>query len=79
MTELKERRSYFRLRGRNWFLIGLLFTGGLLAIISLVGLTFNPDLFMSFSWFVVGFLVTIAVYMLYNFKKLSDEIKEKKK
>jgi len=63
----------------NWVAIGLLITGILLAVISVVGYIFNPSLFSSFSWLVFGVIISIASYMLYNIKKIRDEMKHSKK
>ena len=59
----------------NWFAIGLLLTGALLAIINVVGFLFNPALFSSFSVVVFSVIISIASYMVYNMKKLSEELK----
>lgn len=60
----------------NWFAMGLLLTGGLLAVISIVGFAFNSYIFGSFSWVLIGFLVSIAFYLMYNIKKIADEMKK---
>lgn len=62
----------------NWFAIGLLITGAILAVIAGVGYVFNRSLFTSFSWIVFSFIGVIALYMLYNIKKILDEIKRSK-
>ena len=59
----------------SWFAIGLLITGALLAIISVVGFAYNPALFSSFSFAVFGVIFSIAGYMIYNIKKIADEMK----
>ena len=59
----------------SWFAIGLLITGALLAIISVVGVAFNPTLFSSFSLAVFAIIFSIAGYMVYNIKKIADEMK----
>lgn len=58
----------------NWFAVGLLITGGILAVISIVGFIFNSYVFASFSWMLIGFLVSIAFYVMYNVKKIADEM-----
>ena len=64
----------------NWFAVGLLITGGILSVISIVGFIFNSYFFASFSWMLIGFLVSIAFYVMYNVKKIADEmIKEEDK
>ena len=63
----------------NWVAISLLLTGALLVVVNFVGYIFNPHLFSSFSWLVVGVLISIAGYILYNVKKISDEIKSSEK
>jgi len=63
----------------NTFAFGLLMTGALLAIIGVVGYLFNPVLFSSFNIAVFVVVISIASYMLYNIKKISDEIKSTKK
>ena len=59
----------------SWFAIGLLITGAILAIISVVGFAYNPALFSSFSLAVFGVIFSIAGYMIYNIKKIADEMK----
>jgi FtsH-binding integral membrane protein len=59
----------------NWVAIGLLLTGVLLVLVSVVGYIFNPRLFSSFSWLVFGVIISLAGYILYNIKKIFDEIK----
>ncbi len=59
----------------SWFAIGLLITGALLSIISVVGFAYNPGLFSSFSLMVFGLIFSIAGYMVYNIKKIADEMK----
>ena len=61
----------------SYFALGLLFAGAMLAVISVVGVAFNPDLFSSFSWGVFAIIFSIAGYMLYNIRKLSSEMKTK--
>ena len=63
----------------NWFAIGLLLTGALLAVITVVGYFFNPALFSSFSLAVLLVIISIASYMIYNIRKLSEELKTRKK
>ena len=63
------------LHKNNWFAIGLLITGAILAVIAGVGYVFNRSLFTSFSWIVFSFIGAIALYMLYNIKKIFNEIK----
>ena len=63
----------------NLFAIGLLIVGALLAVISVVGYVFNPVLFSSFSWAAVIFIFSIAGYMVYNMKKIANEMKKRKK
>jgi len=58
----------------SWFAVGLFITGALLAIISVVGFAFNPVLFSSFSLAVFVVIISIAGYMIYNIKKISDEM-----
>ena len=58
----------------NWLIIALLITGGILAVIAGVGYAVNPRLFSTFSWLVFIVIVSIATYMLYNMKRILDEI-----
>ncbi len=67
------------LEKNNWFVIGLFITGAFLAVITVVGLIFNPLLFSSFSYVVLGVIISIAGYMIYNIKKINDEIKKSKR
>ncbi|MHA1147183.1 MAG: hypothetical protein ACTSR8_02960 [Promethearchaeota archaeon] len=60
----------------NWFGIGLLISVSLLAIISVLGYVLNPALFSSFSLVVFLVILSVAGYMLYNIKKLAEEIKD---
>ncbi|MHA1489093.1 MAG: hypothetical protein ACTSRI_05495 [Promethearchaeota archaeon] len=75
----KNPEKMVHLYKNNWVAIGLLITGILLAVISVVGYIFNPSLFSSFSWLVFGVIISIASYMLYNIKKIRDEMKHSKK
>ena len=59
------------------FAYSLLLTAAILAFIAIVGLIYNPQLFASFSWFVVIFIALIAIYLLYNIKKLTEEMNKK--
>ena len=81
MTKLykKNPEKMVHLYKNNWFAIGLLMTGIFLAVITVVGFIFNPSLFSSFSWLVFGVIISIASYMLYNIKKIRDEMKHSKK
>ena len=62
----------------NWFGIGLLISVSVLAIISVLGYLLNPLLFSSFSLAVFLVILSVAGYMLYNIKKIADEIKDSK-
>lgn len=60
----------------NMFGIGLLISVSVLAIISVLGYLLNPVLFGSFSLIVFLVILSVAGYMLYNIKKIADEIKD---
>ena len=57
----------------NWFAVGLLFIGLLLTVISVVGMSYNPALFSSFSLIVFIVILSIAGYLIYTIKKIADE------
>ena len=61
----------------SYFALGLLFAGAMLAVISVVGVAYNPGLSSSFSWGVFALVFSIAGYMLYNIKRLTSEMKHK--
>jgi len=62
-------------RESNRFALILLLTGAILAVIAGVGIIFNRSLFTSFSWIIFAFVGIIAIYMIYNVKKILDEIR----
>ena len=59
----------------SWFAIGLLITRTVLVIICVVGYDYNPEFYSSFSLVVFGVIFSIAGYMIYNIKKITDEMK----
>lgn len=61
----------------SYFALGLLFSGAMMAVISVVGFTYNPGLFSTFSWTVFALVFSIAGYMLYNIRRLTSEVKHK--
>lgn len=71
--ERKKKKLPSDLYTSNWFAIGLLLVGVVLAIINVAGYLVNPVLFSSFSWLVFSFIFIIAAYMLYNIRRIINE------
>ena len=63
----------------NTFALGLFLAATTISIITVLGLSFSPGMFGTFSWLTFSVIASIAGYMLYNIIKISHEtIKEKK-
>lgn len=75
----EEEKNMSELQNSNWFAIGLLVIGSILAVISVVGYSFNPIMFSSFSILVFVVISSIASYMLYNMIKIYQEIKKNRR
>lgn len=63
----------------NWVAIGLFMIVAILSVIGVVGYTFNPSVFASFSLVVFSLIISIAGYMVYNIIKIYQEIKNTRK
>ncbi|MHA1292847.1 MAG: hypothetical protein ACTSQJ_09295 [Promethearchaeota archaeon] len=77
--KLKKAKKMSQLYKNNWFAFGLLITSALLSIIAVTLYLYNPLIFSSFSFIVFAFIISIAGYMLYNIKKIANEVKNLKK
>ena len=79
MEKEKKKNKMSQLYKSNMFALGLLLIGAILAVINVVGYAVNPNLFTSFSIVVTGVIASIAAFMLYNIKKISDEMNSRRK